>query len=185
MNKDNNIGITTQRIKELKGNLSQEQFASKLNMSQSNMSKILNGMPPSASTLISLAKEYDVSVDWLLGLTDRKSRKAFPSRENITYADVLVVFDKLMESNSITEDIRKNRLFKINDSVLDYLLSSRLNARSLDIKTREFWYNKTAENFADVKLLDWKDYHESSFQHVIPEKPDDTDVITFIRMYQK
>lgn len=185
MNKSENENITTQRIKELKGSESQEQFASKLHMSQSNISKILNGMPPSASVLTVLAKEYDVSVDWLLGLTDRRSRKSFPDRDNITYADVLAVFDKLMESNSIYENIVRNHVFVINDRALDYLLKSRVKARSVDISTCEFWYNKAAENFANVKIINWEKHIESFFEQLVPDNPEETDILSFLKKYNR
>lgn len=54
---------------------SQEAFAQKISSTQSNVSKMLNGTPPSAATLKALATVYKVSVDWLLGLSDKKNRR--------------------------------------------------------------------------------------------------------------
>lgn len=71
MSNKTETNITLERIKELKGNDSQEVFAQKIHTTQSNISKMLKGMtPPSAATLTELAKTYHVSVDWLLGLSD-------------------------------------------------------------------------------------------------------------------
>ena len=71
MSNKTETNITLERIKELKGNDSQEVFAQKIHTTQSNISKMLKGMtPPSAATLTELAKTYHVSVDWLLELSD-------------------------------------------------------------------------------------------------------------------
>ena len=73
MSDNSERNITLERIKELKGNDSQEVFAQKIHTTQSNVSKMLKGItPPSAATLTELAKSYHVSVDWLLGLSDQK-----------------------------------------------------------------------------------------------------------------
>ena len=72
MSDENKADVTLERIKELKGSDSQEVFAKKINTTQSKMSKMLTGTPPSAATLKAMAEAYDVSVDWLLGLSDNK-----------------------------------------------------------------------------------------------------------------
>ena len=95
-----NENITLQRIKELKGGDSQEVFAQRIHSTQSNVSKMLKGTPPSASTLRTLAEEYQVSVDWLLGLSDKKelgnvAKTQIINGELLTYADVIVVLDAL------------------------------------------------------------------------------------------
>ena len=69
---DNTADVTLERILELKGNDTQDAFGKKIKMSQANVSKMLKGTPPSAATLIEIAKAYHVSVDWLLGLSEQK-----------------------------------------------------------------------------------------------------------------
>ena len=184
MNTNEEFNITIERIKEIKGSESQEKFAEKIHMTQSNVSKLLNGTPPSASTLIAISKEYDVSVDWLLGLTDRKSSKNFPDTNEITYADALAAFDVLIENNSLmTNCMGDASIFRVLDEVLNYLLSSRLTVNELDVDTRKYWYKSTAEQFADCKIIKWKsDYDEKyeSFMSHKSEKPENSDVIDFI-----
>ena len=181
MNNKEDFDVTIKRIKELKGSDSQEVFAQKINMTQSNVSKMLGGMPPSASTLIAISRAYDVSVDWLLGLSDRKSRKNFPDLDNITYADSLAVFDRLIENNSlVTKVMNEPSTFRSIDGVLSYLLKSRLTVENVDIETRRYWYKTMAEQFSEYKLVQWKQEYEEAFKDFVPNKPEAADIIKFL-----
>ena len=65
--------VISERIKELRieKGLSQMQLAQLLNMSQSAVAKWeLGKTEPTASAIISLAKFFNESADFLLGLTD-------------------------------------------------------------------------------------------------------------------
>ena len=65
--------IISERIKELRKehNLSQMQLAKALNMSQSAVAKWeLGKTEPTATAIILLAKLFEESADYLLGLTD-------------------------------------------------------------------------------------------------------------------
>ena len=62
-----------QRLKELRteNNLTQTQVATQLGIRQQSYTRYENGSgEPSLDTLIAIAKLYNVSVDYLLGLTD-------------------------------------------------------------------------------------------------------------------
>ena len=183
MNNNEDFDVTIERIKELKGADSQEIFAQKINMTQSNVSKMLGGMPPSASTLIAISKAYDVSVDWLLGLSDRKSRKNFPDLDNITYADALAVFDRLIENDSIYANEMDSSMFRSLDGVLSYLLESRLTVENVDIETRRYWYKTTAEQFSEYKIIKWKQEYEEVFNDFVPDKPEAADIIKFLKTF--
>ena len=56
------------RIRETRGfDLTQEEFARQLGISQSQLSKYERGLvPPGADVLIQLKKKFGVSIDWLL-----------------------------------------------------------------------------------------------------------------------
>ena len=182
MNNNEISEVTIERIKELKGNDSQETFAKKINMTQSNVSKLLGGTPPSASTLIAISRAYDVSVDWLLGLSDRKSSKNFPDLDNITYADALAVFDRLIENKSINTNIMNDpSMFRSVDGVLNYLLESRLTIETVDIKTRRYWYKTAAEQFSDYKIVKWRHEYDEVFKECLPKKPETSDIIRFLK----
>ena len=185
MNKKEDFKLTIERIKELKGSDSQEEFARRINMTQSNVSKLLNGVPPSASTLIAIAGEYDVSVDWLLGLSEQKKADRFPTPDNITYADVLAVFDILIENDSLsTYEMSDSSMFRILDRVLGYLIDSRLTVNDLDVNTRRFWYRNTAEHFADHKVVKWQENYDEVFEDFMPKKPEESDIIRFLKMFE-
>lgn len=98
---DNTADVTLERILELKGNDTQDAFGKKIKMSQANVSKMLKGTPPSAATLIEIAKAYHVSVDWLLGLSEQKEHTSNLDVSNLTYSDVMAVIDKLYENGTI------------------------------------------------------------------------------------
>lgn len=180
MNNEKKFDLTTMRIIELKGQDSQEVFAEKIHMSQANVSKMLNGTPPSASTLIALAKEYEVSVDWILGLSDRKSNKMIPSAENMTYNDAISVLNELLELGSIDINGWDTSSLYIKDRVLKYLMESRQKVVGLDVNLRRFWYKNTADHFAGLVITKWEDEFEERFDDELPENPNDSDVIRII-----
>lgn len=63
----------SQRLKELRteNNLTQAQLATKLGIRQQSYTRYESGAgEPSLDTLIAIAKIFNVSVDYLLGLTD-------------------------------------------------------------------------------------------------------------------
>ena len=55
------------RIRALRGQLLQEEFAAKLGISQGQLSKIESGkMAPTLQTLVRLAHRFEKSLDWLV-----------------------------------------------------------------------------------------------------------------------
>ena len=65
--------VFAQRLKELRteNNLTQKQVATKLGIRQQSYTRYENGAgEPSLDTLVAIAKIYNVSVDYLLGLTE-------------------------------------------------------------------------------------------------------------------
>ena len=67
------MSIIGKRIKELRleQNLSQQQLGELILISQANISLWENGRSlPTADFLIILSKQFDVSVDYILGLTE-------------------------------------------------------------------------------------------------------------------
>ena len=76
------------RLREAFGSDSQETVGKKLNMSQGNISKLLSGsQQPTMDTIYSIAKIYGVSVDWLLGLSNKKSITHYSTET--TYASAI------------------------------------------------------------------------------------------------
>lgn len=82
------------RIKELRNQLgiTQKEFVQNLSMTAATLSAYeKRTVNPSITAIIEIAKKYDVSVDWLLGLRDSN-----PKEDTIeTYTDVLNLVVKL------------------------------------------------------------------------------------------
>ncbi len=66
--------IFTERLREARGTQSQSESAKKLGISQVRLSNYESGKrEPDIATIQQIAKKYDVSADWLLGLTDTRT----------------------------------------------------------------------------------------------------------------
>ena len=65
--------IEVERMKELMGDMTQQQFEEKTGVPQSSISKILsNQRDLTANNICLIAEAFDVSTDWLLGRTDER-----------------------------------------------------------------------------------------------------------------
>lgn len=175
---DNSTAVTLQRILELKGSESQESFGKKINMSQANVSKMLKGTPPSAATLVELAKVYKVSVDWLLGLSEQKVHTSNLDVSNLTYSDVLAVINRLYENGTIQTGYDYNgygneldpSLLMVQDKVLQFLLESMNTLSGDNADIANLWKSKTQQVFADVPLLVWTKQVDAVFEQNKPEQ---------------
>lgn len=171
MSNKTETNITLERIKELKGNDSQEVFAQKIHTTQSNISKMLKGMtPPSAATLTELAKTYHVSVDWLLGLSDEKetgpkvqSHKL--TVETVTYADAMAVLEVLYQKGSINVGYDNNgynsepdpSTIYVRDQVLAYFLDNRFRYSGGSQNIYDIWMKQAMAIYDKYLLLQWTD----------------------------
>ena len=65
---DTDLKAVGRRLRQVRGfDMTQQKFAAKLGISQSQLSKYERGLiAPPASVLASLKTEFDVSIDWLL-----------------------------------------------------------------------------------------------------------------------
>lgn len=92
------------RIKELRTSLSltQSAFAESIGTSQNALSGYENGdRIPSYDILISIATKYNVSLDWLCGLSDKTS----PASVVSTYADIISVLTAIADNASLSIEI--------------------------------------------------------------------------------
>lgn len=185
--------ITLERIKMLKGTDSQDTFARKINTTQSNVSKLLNGSPPSAATLKSLAEVYNVSVDWLLGLSDEMevSSKAHShnlTAETLTYGDVMAVLEAIYEKMSVEEGYTQEGYNSepdpgsiiVRDGVLRYFLEnrSRYSGGSRDIY--DIWLSKVKERFGKMPLLKWTKAVQILYDGNFPDQLSDESVLKLV-----
>ena len=185
--------ITLQRIKELKGGDSQEVFAQRIHSTQSNVSKMLKGTPPSASTLRTLAEEYQVSVDWLLGLSDKKelgnvAKTQVINGELLTYADVIVVLDELYKKNSINVGMSYCRydaepnssIIDVNDRVLKYFLDNRMRYVGGSQDIYNIWLELAKKHFAELPVLEWSEENALLYDGNLPDVLSDMEIVHLV-----
>lgn len=186
--------ITLERIKELKGNDSQEVFAQKIHTTQSNISKMFKGMsPPSAATLTELAKTYHVSVDWLLGLSDEKetgskiqSRKL--TANTVTYADAMAVLEVLYQKGSIDIGYDDNSynsepdpsMILVKDKVLAYFLDNRFRYSGGSQNIYDIWLKQAMEIYDKYLLLQWTDFVNAIYEQNVPNPLSDEVIASLV-----
>lgn len=88
--------ILSERIKELRAikGLTQKEFAEKINVSTVSVSSYETGVKtPSLDIIISIAKNYNISIDWLCGLSDNMA----PDNYITTYKDLFKLFITLLD----------------------------------------------------------------------------------------
>lgn len=75
--------------------------ARKLNTSQSNVSKWMSGQQvPTTDNLLLISKAYNVSIDWLLGISEEKEIDGVVL-DKLSYEQIAKVLDRLFELGSI------------------------------------------------------------------------------------
>lgn len=107
-------------------------------MTQGNVSKLLSGpQQPTLDTLYRIADVYCVSVDWLLGLSDRKN--ALKSDVGISYALATeVVSDLIHHGAKLIENNQQHKLsVVIDDPILEKLIKKAMRfPRQIGIYTK-------------------------------------------------
>ena len=96
--------ILNKRIKSLRteNGMNQSEFSEKIGITQSTLSSYENGnVSPSLDVLITIAKEFNVSLDWLFGISQVKN--------NITtVADIVDFIFRLNDLNEIRFELEIN-----------------------------------------------------------------------------
>ncbi len=89
--------LLPERIKELRitKKLTQKEFAESINVSMVSVSSYETGTKtPSFDIILSIAQNYNVSIDWLCGLSDNMA----PDSHIITYRDLFKLFITLLDT---------------------------------------------------------------------------------------
>lgn len=193
MSNKSEANITLERIKELKGNDSQEVFAQKIHTTQSNISKMLKGMtPPSAATLTELANTYHVSVDWLLGLSNKKERETVQSHsltaETITYADAMAVLEVLYQKGAIEVGYDNNgynsepdpSTIDVRDKVLAYFLDNRFRYSGGSQNIYDIWLKQAMAIYDKFLLLQWTDSVSAIYEQNVPNPLSDEAIASLV-----
>ena len=73
--------VLSDRLRALRGAMSQSDFAAKIGVKQTSYSSWERGIKdPAAQTVAQIANTFGVSADWLLGLSDAPPRPHPPDR---------------------------------------------------------------------------------------------------------
>lgn len=159
MNKTDKQSITVKRLNELKGGDSQETFAEKIHSSQPNVSKIFNGQPLSAASLLAISKAYHVTTDWLLGLSDEKTTEHRIDSSKLTYADVIAVLDEMYRRGTIHVGSDYNGNYadpsdiQVDDKVLIYLLNARNQMNGAGQEMLDIWRDKAMKDMGGSPVM--------------------------------
>lgn len=147
-------GIIKKRLKEVFGSDVQEKVAAKLGMSQPNVSKMLTGLQlPTAEVLKNISKVYDVSVDWLLGLSDDRHLRR---RSNApTYGDAVKILLDLEACGAISIFMGSdgNLNLKMKDPLLRLLLKKGEGLKKADCDSYQDWREKRLNKFSDKDVI--------------------------------
>lgn len=147
-------GIIKKRLREAFGDDVQETVASKLNMSQPNVSKLLSGnQMPTAEVLKSVSDAYGVSVDWLLGLSDEK--RLHKNANTPTYEDAVnMILD--LEAYGVIRAKTENGStisYDICDPILYRLLQKGKKLKSTDQSFYQTWRGSRLSKFDGKEVL--------------------------------
>ena len=153
------------RLQETFKNDTQETIARKLNTTQGNVSKWLNGQIPTTDNLLHISKMYKVSVDWLLGISNEKQIDGV-ALEKLTYEDIALIIDRLLElgvvqipdlnmigGGSVGEERIDTDYIKINDRTLSFILRRRHKIYEVGPDMVDFWKQSSLPRFSGLRLL--------------------------------
>lgn len=141
-----------ERLKEAFGSDTQTTVGEKLHITQGNVSKYLVGsqLPP-MDILVRIAEVYGVSVDWLLGLSDRKE----PADGALTYATAAKTLINLGLYGAIksTEDSREIIQAELKDPLLTELVRKGKGLANADRGSYVWWLENRLTLFRNRKII--------------------------------
>ena len=130
-------------------------------MTQGNVSKLLSGIQqPTLETIYHIAQTYDVSVDWLLGLSDKK--RITNNTTGTTYASaVTTLLDLKHQGAKLSYDeLLHNVTFQTDDALLCFLMKKALALYGADTDLFHKWEAEKLSLFEERKILwaeTWKE----------------------------
>lgn len=150
-----NMEILKDRLNEVFKDDTQKNVGKKLYMTQGNVSKILSGnQHPSIDSLFYIAKAYGVSIDWLLGLSEKK--KLDGATSYVSSLDMLIyLYSKgAFEIHNIP--FKEIHLI-IKDPILGTLIKKGRMFYNEDKETYRNWVEKTLVALVDKPIVEMDD----------------------------
>lgn len=180
--------ILSARLREVFNREPQELTARKLNTTQGNISKWIRGeQMPTSDRLYEIAKAYNVSIDWLLGLSPQKEIDGVVL-EKLTYEQITRIIDYLLTHRNVEipnlakinapeteyeedengnlvaiepEPIFDSDYLKITDRALSYLVRRRYRVELAEMLDE--WKENKLPSFIGLTLLDYNGTVEEAF----------------------
>lgn len=166
---DSDLKTFSGRLKELRKslNLTQAEFVKDIDITAAALSAYEKNLKnPSIGVVKRIASKYHVSIDWLCGLSDKKSR----SGEITTYGDLLrwlgdisIRFPHSMKS--VKEQGKECASILLDDEILSKILMEWDEYEDLcfkkgkrGIKLFFIWLNDTINQYNDLELPKNEDY---------------------------
>lgn len=148
------LDILKERLRETFGTDSQEIVGGKLNMTQGNVSKLLSGsQQPTLDTLYRIAEVYEVSIDWLMGLSNNKKRAT--AKEKTSYAEAVEMLMQLYRNGSDIDFKGSGYELKlsIKDPLLKALIKKSISLSKTDKELYQSWQEMKLSLFNDKPLV--------------------------------
>lgn len=170
--------IIKERLKEAFGNDTQTVIGKKINVVQGTVSKVLSGdQEPTAEMLYNVAQVYDVSVDWLLGLTGEKKI----AKQNMSYGDILKMFSVLGEKGALwpypaimhtIDDMDKELPWVTHVGIGDEILQSIMAEWAKMLQNPEdiyhLWLDKRLNEYSEIDYISWDEGVKKFFYECRP-----------------
>lgn len=176
--------IVRERFKEAIGNDSQEVVAEKLHMTQGNVSKLLSGKQlPTLDTAFNISKSYGVSVDWLIGLTDKKRVSNAPSE--MSYSEITEAVIELRRHGGCSiEEYHPsgNVCLHITEPLLKKLIVKGGALIDADEDSFDMWKEYKLSMFDDKSLIWARTWHmKDVYGDMLAEMTSETD---WVKVYE-
>lgn len=178
------VSFRIDRLKELRKDLglTQKQFSEKIGCTMASLSAYENGskLPPT-QTLIAISKNFNCSIDWLMGLKDERNYDN-SSNSIKTYSDYIkklfalqnspITLEKGCDCSSTTKNLTSCKGIAFWDPVIKLFLESWNKTFSLykegtiDDTIYGAWKEKVLRDFKYRILaddVDWEVFHQSYF----------------------
>lgn len=141
-----------ERLHKVFASDTQKQTADKINTTQGNVSKILNGKQSlTLENIYLISKAYGVSVDWLLGANRPKLNN---SDENFSYSNMTKALIELINKGAkITEEKSYKFSITIDDPILHFLLKKGMTLCQTDEESFTNWNDNKLSLFDDKEVL--------------------------------
>ena len=145
--------VITNRLKEAFGSDTQIEIGRKIFTSQGNVSKLLSGeQQPTLETIYHVATAYDVSVDWLLGLTDEK--RISVTNDCSSYEEVTKCLTDVITLSAVDYEGDEDKIsFSFMDPLMVYLVRKSITLKKTDRELFETWKKSRLSLFAQCPLV--------------------------------